>query len=74
MLTEAATKIADRLASGPTVTLGLIRHQVNSALKFGFDDMLKVESQNQNIAGATSDVRDSLKVFNEGLPPVFTGK
>tara|TARA_R110001606_G_scaffold232277_1_gene379810 strand:- start:39274 stop:39384 length:111 start_codon:yes stop_codon:yes gene_type:complete len=36
--------------------------------------MLKVESQNQLIAGATLDVKDSLMAFAEGRPPNFVGK
>jgi len=62
------------LASGPTVALGLIRSQVARALTLGFDDMLKVESQNQEIAGATLGVKDSLVAFAEGRPPNFVGK
>ncbi|KCZ58394.1 hypothetical protein HY30_16120 [Hyphomonas chukchiensis] len=71
---STAQDLVNRLASGPTVALSLIRSQVASALTLGFDDMLKVESQNQLIAGATLDVKDSLMAFAEGRPPNFVGK
>lgn len=73
-LLETARDISLRLAEGPTVALGLIRKQVMKALTLGFDDMLEVEHDHQQVAGATRDVKEGLAAFAERRSPVFSGK
>jgi 2-(1,2-epoxy-1,2-dihydrophenyl)acetyl-CoA isomerase len=73
-LLAEARAVALRLAKGPSVALGLIRKQVSSALALSFEEMLVVESQNQDKASVTADVQESLTAFMERRPPKFTGR
>ncbi|MAN66980.1 hypothetical protein [uncultured Hyphomonas sp.] len=73
MLTEAAQAID--LAGDPTVALGPSREQVMKALIRGFDDLLEVEQDHQQVAGAARDIREGMAAFAEGRrSPVFPRK
>ena len=68
-----ARAIARKLASGPTVAIGMIRKQVAAALVQSFEDSLATERANQTVAGRTADFRESIAAFAEKRPPVFKG-
>ncbi|MGE0775138.1 MAG: enoyl-CoA hydratase-related protein [Sphingomonadaceae bacterium] len=69
-----AMAIARKLASGPTVAIGMIRKQVAAALNQTFDETLAVERSNQTTAGRTRDFKESLAAFAEKRPPKFEGR
>ncbi|MGE3142942.1 MAG: enoyl-CoA hydratase-related protein, partial [Hyphomonadaceae bacterium] len=72
-LAAEAQKVAQRLAHGPTITLGLIRRQVTDSLAGAFDDTLRAEARHQQIASRTSDAHESQQAFREKRPARFTG-
>lgn len=69
-----AQAIARKLASGPTIAIGMIRKQIAAALTRTFDETLAIERANQTIAGRTADFEESLAAFAEKRPPIFKGK
>lgn len=69
-----ATAIARKLAAGPSVAIGLIRHQVAAALNATLEETLAIERTNQSIAGGTRDFAEAVKAFGEKRPPVFEGR
>ena len=69
-----AMAIARKLASGPTLAIGMIRKQVAAALNQTFDETLAVERANQTTAGRTRDFKESLAAFAEKRPPKFEGR
>lgn len=68
-----ALRLARRLALGPTVALGLIRRQVNRSVTMTLPEVLRLESENQQIAGKTADVSESLLAFSQKRQPNFKG-
>jgi 2-(1,2-epoxy-1,2-dihydrophenyl)acetyl-CoA isomerase len=73
-LEEEASAIAARLATLPTVALGLIRQQVRTALTGTLNETLAVERANQRVAGRTADFREGVAAFAEKRAPRFTGR
>lgn len=69
-----AQAIARKLASGPTVAIGLIRKQVAAALNQTLDESLAIERAHQTIAGRTADFREAVAAFGEKRAPQFEGK
>lgn len=69
-----AQAIARKLASGPTIAIGMIRKQVAAALNQTFGETLATERANQTKAGRTADFKESITAFAEKRPPVFKGK
>ena len=66
--------IARKLATGPTIAIGMIRKQVAGALNQTFEETLKIECVNQSRAGLTEDFHEAVAAFAEKRPPVFKGK
>lgn len=72
---EAQTKaLALRLADGPRLALGLIKDNLNRALKATFADCLDAESANLARARETEDHKEAAKAFAEKRKPVFKGR
>ena len=72
---EAHTRdIARRLADGPRLALGLIKDNLNRALKASFADCLDAESANLARARETEDHKEAARAFAEKRKPVFKGR
>jgi 2-(1,2-epoxy-1,2-dihydrophenyl)acetyl-CoA isomerase len=73
-LMDEAFGIACRLASGPTVAIGLIRKQVAAALNATLAETMALEAANQTRAGRTADFGEAVAAFREKRPPAFRGR
>ena len=73
-LLPEATKFARKLASGPTVAIGLAKQGVHRGLESGLDAVLEFESLAQAIVRTTSDTFEAISAFLEKREPKFQGK
>ncbi len=73
LLTEA-TALAEKLASGPTVGLGMIKGAIQAAAVNSLDEQLDLERDLQRQAGRTPDYAEGVSAFLEKRAPVFAGK
>lgn len=71
---EEVTRIAERLAAGPTKALGLTKRALNRAIVVDMDSALEYEAYLQEIAGRTRDHIEGVKAFFEKRQPKFTGE
>ena len=73
-LLPEATKFARKLASGPTVAIGLAKQGVHRGLESGLDAVLEFESLAQSIVRTTADTFEAISAFLEKREPKFQGK
>jgi len=73
-LMDEAVALARRLASGPTVALGLIRQLVRDADHLSLSDGLAAERAAQKRAGETEDFRRAALAFVRKETPRFGGR
>jgi len=73
-LMAEASAFAKRLASGPTVAIGLAKQGVHRGLESGLDAVLEFESLAQSIVRTTSDTFEAISAFLEKRDPNFQGK
>ncbi|MPZ14524.1 MAG: 2-(1,2-epoxy-1,2-dihydrophenyl)acetyl-CoA isomerase [Chloroflexi bacterium] len=66
--------LAERLASGATRAIGLIKRDVNRAVSVDLETALDYESYQQETAGRTDDYREGVMAFFEKRPPHYQGK
>ena len=71
---ENVSKIAERLAKGPTKALGLTKRALNRAVVVDMDSALEYETYLQEIAGRTRDHAEGVKAFFDKKDPNFTGQ
>ncbi len=71
---EELTKIAERLASGPTRAMGLTKRALNKAIVVDMDSALEYETYLQDVAGRTRDHVEGVKAFFEKRDPSFSGQ
>ena len=72
-LDREAFALAERLAAGPTVALGLIRRQLHAALDDDLEGALAREAANQRAARGTADAREGGAAFLQKRKPEFKG-
>ena len=73
-LMDEATKLARRLATGPTVALGLIKRQIALAQTGSMADALRFEAACQGQAFKTDDFPEGVAAFQEKRKANFEGR
>jgi len=68
------TAIAQRLAAGPSVAIGLAKRAINEGRGRGTLSGLELEVQGQNLCMQTADVEEGIAAFHEKRMPQFRGK
>jgi 2-(1,2-epoxy-1,2-dihydrophenyl)acetyl-CoA isomerase len=73
LMTEARA-LATKLASGPSLAIGIMRQNIATALEMDYASALLREAEGQRIAGASADAMEGGLSFLQKRKPVFTGK
>lgn len=73
-LDAAVEEIVARLASGPTVALGLTRWLLHAGATAPLDAQLRNEAFALELSSRSEDFREGLAAFGEKRPPRFTGR
>jgi 2-(1,2-epoxy-1,2-dihydrophenyl)acetyl-CoA isomerase len=68
-----ALRLAQELASGPTVALGFIRRLYWESPENSYEQQLDLECRMQRMAGASRDAKEGVKAFLEKRPAQFAG-
>lgn len=72
-LEGASMELAERLASGPTRALGLMRRQLHRALETDYATAMRTEAESQREARGSSDSVEGGRAFLEKRKARFTG-
>ena len=73
-LDAEAFALAERLARGPTVALGLMRRGLHRALEMTYTEAMAAEAEAQRAARGSADSDEGGRAFLEKRKPVFTGR
>jgi 2-(1,2-epoxy-1,2-dihydrophenyl)acetyl-CoA isomerase len=73
-LLDEALAIAQGLAGGPPVSIGLIKNQIDTAWNSSLAATLDGEASSQTRAFQTADLREGAAAFVEKRPARFTGR
>ena len=73
-LHEEAERFAQSLADGPSVTLGLMKRNLNFALGGGLEAALDLEAAHHVRSSLTADHREAAAAFVAKRTPVFQGR
>jgi 2-(1,2-epoxy-1,2-dihydrophenyl)acetyl-CoA isomerase len=72
-LLPCALALAERLAAGPTVALGVMRRNIAAAMDGTYAEALQREAAGQRIAGGTGDAVEGGTAFLQKRKPAFRG-
>lgn len=73
-LMSTAMKMAEKLATGPTIALSLARDLIWKACESDFDEAIYDERIAQRTAGRTDDFKEGVSAFLQKRPAEFKGK
>jgi len=73
-LATTAQEWGQRLATGPTTALSLIKTLLESGTNSSFVDSVEDEARAQHIVFGTKDMKEGMMSFLERRPPKFTGQ
>jgi len=74
VLMDEATKLARRLAAGPTLSYAAIKRAINAAATNTLDQQLDLERDSQRELGRSADFREGVAAFLAKRPAQFTGR
>ncbi len=74
VLIEEAMTLAKRLAAGPTLAIGVMRHNIAAALDADYASALLEEARGQRIAGASADAIEGAMSFLQKRKAMFQGR
>lgn len=72
-LMDEATKLAGRLADGPSFANGMTKMMINKEWNMGIDEFIEAEAQAQAICMQTEDFNRAYQAFVKKEKPVFEG-
>lgn len=72
-LLDEARALAQRLATGPTIALGVARNGLTASLDGSFADALARDAIGQQVAGASNDAKEGRAAFSGKRPARFSG-
>lgn len=73
-LLEEARAIAEQLARGPSVAVGLTKDLVNQTMMKGLNESLELEAFAQGLCLESEDLKEGVKAFFEKRRPQFLGR
>lgn len=73
-LVDEARELAERLAAGPTVALGLMKQTIRRGLQSDLNTTLQMEAHGQRAAGDTKDAAEGIGAFLSKRKPEFQGR
>jgi 2-(1,2-epoxy-1,2-dihydrophenyl)acetyl-CoA isomerase len=73
-LLDATMALARRLASGPSIALGLMKQNFNAAETGTLSELLDLEALHQIQTARTEDHQEAARAFVEKRPAVFKGR
>jgi 2-(1,2-epoxy-1,2-dihydrophenyl)acetyl-CoA isomerase len=74
LLMDEATKLARRLASGPTLSYAAIKQAIDAAATNTLDQQLDLERDSQRMLGKSADNKEGVAAFLAKRPAQFTGR
>ncbi len=74
VVNHEAWRLAERLAAGPTVALGMIRRQLHAALDGSYGDAMAREADSQRAARGSADSMEGGMAFLQKRKPEFKGR
>ena len=73
-LDRVVAEMAERLAGGPPIAMGLTKALLNESLGRTMEEALEAEAMSQTINGRTADSREAINAFLEKRAPHFVGE
>lgn len=73
-LLDEALAVAQKLANGPPISMGLVKSQIDSAWSSSLASTLDDEASSQARAFVTDDLREGVAAFTQKRPARFTGR
>jgi 2-(1,2-epoxy-1,2-dihydrophenyl)acetyl-CoA isomerase len=73
-LDATADALVERLATGPTVAIGITKRSIHRALEGSLAEALETEANGLELTSRSPDFKEGLAAFRESRPPRFEGR